>query len=275
MHLEFAYTHSSFRSNYAGGIGDQDVLPLAADFNQPTAFFGHSSQDRKHLISLATSFEVRRARLSLIGHFASPLPQTLFLPASNLPGEIFRTDAGGDGAFGGQSTTGNDSYGDILPGTNIGAFGRSVKAGNLNSTIDNYNSTSGGQLTPAGRALVSAGLLSTAQMQQLGATLPSIQLAPPNNAGLSWLRTFDLMLSFPMKVGDRLSFEPQVSAFNIFNSANFDSPGARLGGILNGLPGEANGTATTERATNRVLPGAGVFGQGVPRQLEVGVRIRF
>jgi hypothetical protein len=275
MHVEVAYTHSSFRSNVAGGIGDQDLLPLAVDFNHPTAFFGSAAQDRKHLFSLATTFEVKRARLSLIGHFASPLPQTLFLPASKLPGEIFRTDVTGDGAFGGQSATGNNSYGDILPGTNIGAFGRAVKPGNLNTAIENYNSSSAGQLSPAGRALVSAGLLSTAQLQQLGATLPNVQMAPPNNAGLSWLRTLDLMLSFPIKVGDRLRFEPQVSAFNILNYANFDSPGARLGGILNGLPGEANGTSTTERITNRVLPGSGVFSQAVPRQVEVGIRIVF
>jgi Carboxypeptidase regulatory-like domain len=275
MHLDLAYTHSSFRSNVAGGIGDQDLLPLAADFNHPTAFFGSSSQDRKHLFSLATTFEVRRARLSLVGHFASPLPQTLFLPASNLPGEIFRTDATGDGAFGGQTETGNNSFGDILPGTNIGAFGRSVKAGDLNKTIQNYNSTSAGQPTSAGRALVSAGLLSTAQLQQLGATLPNVQSAPPGNASLSWLRTFDLMLSFPLKVGDRLTLEPQVSAFNILNYANFDSTGMRLGGILNGLPGEANGTTTSTRTTTRILPGSGVFTQAAPRQVELGVKIIF
>jgi len=275
MHLDLAYTHSSFRSNVAGGIGDQDLLPLAADFNHPTAFFGSSSQDRKHLFSLSTTFEVRRARLSLVGHFASPLPQTLFLPASNQPGEILRTDATGDGAFGGQSDTGNNSFGDILPGTNIGAFGRSVKAGDLNKTIQNYNSSSAGQPTPAGRALVSAGLLSTAQLQQLGATLPNIQAAPPDNVGLSWLRTLDVMLSFPLKVGDRLTLEPQVSAFNALNYANFDSPGMRLGGILNGLPGEANGTTSTIRSTTRILPGSGVFTQAVPRQLEVGIKVTF
>jgi len=275
MHLDLAYTHSSFRSNVAGGIGDQDLLPLAADFNHPTTFFGSASQDRKHLFSLATTFEVKRARLSLVGHLASPLPQTLFLPASNQPGEIFRTDATGDGAFGGQSDTGNNSFGDILPATNIGAFGRAVKAGDLNKTIQNYNSSSAGQPTPAGGALVSAGLLSTAQLQQLGATLPDVQSAPPNNVGLSWLRTFDIMLSFPLKVGDGISLEPRVSAFNVLNYANFDSPGMRLGGILNGLPGEANATTALSRTTTRILPRSGVFTQATPRQVELGIKITF
>ena len=49
--LQFSYTHSSFRSNVAGGLGDQDLLPLAADFNHPTAFFGSASQDRKNQFS--------------------------------------------------------------------------------------------------------------------------------------------------------------------------------------------------------------------------------
>ena len=48
-------------------------------------------------------------------------------PPAALRGEIFRSDITGDGAFGGQSQTGASAYGDILPGTNIGSFGRDVK----------------------------------------------------------------------------------------------------------------------------------------------------
>ena len=119
--LQVSYSHSSFRSNIAGGLSDQDLLPLAADFNHPIAFFGSASQDRKHQVSLASILDIPYgARLGLIAHFASPLPQTLFLPASDgVGGEIFRTDVTGDGAFGGQSQNGASAYGDILPGTNI------------------------------------------------------------------------------------------------------------------------------------------------------------
>ena len=139
--LQFSYTHSSFRSNIAGGLGEQDLLPLAADFNHPTAFFGSASQDRKNQFSLGSVLDLPRGiRLGLIAQVASPLPQTLFLPASGgVPGEIFRTDVTGDGSFGGQSQTGASSYGDILPGTNIGAFGRAVTASKLNTIIQNYN----------------------------------------------------------------------------------------------------------------------------------------
>src|SRR5205814_3089563 len=36
--VQISYTHASFRNNVAGGLGEQDLLPLAADFNHPTAF---------------------------------------------------------------------------------------------------------------------------------------------------------------------------------------------------------------------------------------------
>jgi len=269
--LQISYTHASFRSNVSAG---QDLLPLAADFNHPTAFFGSSEQDRKHQFSLAAIMDLPHAlRLGFIGRFASPLPQTMYIPSSNLPGEIFRSDTTGDGAFGGQSLTGNTSYGDIVG--NIGSFGRATKASNLNSAIKAFDSNFAGGLTPAGNALVAANLLTGSQVQALGATIPNIPGPPPGNVGSAWLRSFDLTLAWPLKLGDRFTFEPGVSAFNLLNLANFDGPGNRLGGILNGNPGEANGTTASNRFATRVGPGSGVFTLGAPRQVEFGVKISF
>ena len=53
--LQFSYTHASFRSNIAGGIGDQDLLPLAADFNHPTAYLA------PHRRTASTSFPWARS----------------------------------------------------------------------------------------------------------------------------------------------------------------------------------------------------------------------
>jgi hypothetical protein len=275
--LQFSYTHSSFRSNLAGGLGDQDLLPLAADFNHPTAFFGSASQDRKNQFSAASVLDLPRGlRLGLIANVASPLPQSLFLPASGgVPGEIFRTDVTGDGAFGGQSQTGASSYGDILPGTNIGAFGRAVKLNNLNTIIGNYNTNFADQLTPAGVAVVNAGLLSRSQLQQLGGDLPSIANPLPGAVNLGWLRTFDVTLSRPFRMGDRFVVEPSISAFNVLNFANFDGPGNRLSGVLNGAAGSINGTSAEDRVANRVGPGSGVYTLGAPRQIQFGVRLTF
>jgi len=275
--LQFSYTHASFRSNTAGGLGDQDLLPLAADFNHPTAYFGSASQDRKHQFSLGSVLDLPRGiRLGLLAQLASPLPQTLFLPASGgVGGEIFRTDVGGDGSFGGQSQSGSDAYGDILPGTNIGAFGRAVSGSKLNTVIQNYNANFGDRPTLAGQALVNAGLLSRTQLLQLGADSPTVAAAPADNVSLEWLRTVNLTLARPFKFGDRFVLEPSVSAFNVFNFANFDGPANRLSGALNGTAGSVNGTVASERATNRIGPGSGVFSLGAPRQFEFGVRLTF
>ena len=37
--------------------------------------------------------------------------------------------------------------------------------------------------------------------------------------------------------------EPSISAFNVLNFANFDGPGNRLSGVLNGAVGSINGTS--------------------------------
>src|SRR5207245_10146187 len=98
---------------------------------------------------------------------------------------------------------------------------------------------------------------------------------PPGKVGLSWVRSLDLTLAWQLKLGERFTFEPTVSAFNLFNLANCDGPGNKLGGILNGGAGEVNGTTAANRFATRTGPGSGVFTLGAPRQVEFGVRISF
>ena len=271
--FQFAYSHTSFRSNYSNDLGDQDVLPLAADFNHPTAFFGNVPFDRHHQVSFSSIANLPfGARLAAIGYFASAQPQTLFLPSSNQPGEIFRSDTTGDGSFGGVSLNGNGS-GDILPGYNIGAYGLTYSSGALNTIIQNYNGAFAGKLTPAGSALVTTGLFSSTQLTALGATVPTLQLAPPNQFTPRLFKNLDLRFSWPVRFKDRFTVEPQVAAFNIFNFANYDAPGYRLSGVLNGASGSINGQIPA--GTNRVGLGSGVFSLGAPRQLEFGLKVSF
>ena len=297
VNFQLSYALSSFKSNvpYGNGIGDQDFLPLAASFTSPTSFFGPASQDRTHQISFGTIFDTwRGARISFIGHFDSPFAQSLWLPSgAGTSGEIFRTDVNGDGEFGGASQTSNNGYGDILPGTQVGAFGRDVSPGDLNKVINSYLTNSAGQLTPAGQALVTANLFTTSQLQTLGAVTPGacdangnpinttqpscIALAPNGNVGLGWLKSFDLTFAWPIRIKERFTIEPSVSAFNIFNFANFDGPANKLLGILNNGTSSAfvNGATSTNRGSNRIGVGSGVFASGAPRQMEFGLKFSF
>ncbi len=56
------------------------------------------------------------------------------LPVSGLPGGIFQTDLTGDGTGGGDAIS-NGGVGDLLPGTNVGGFGRSFGINGLNQRI--------------------------------------------------------------------------------------------------------------------------------------------
>jgi hypothetical protein len=182
----------------------------------------------------------------------------------------------GDGSGDGSGVYTN---GDLVPGTKIGAFGRSVSAGDLASFITNYNSTKAGQATPAGQTLISNGLFSLAQLQALGGVLPKLAVPPAGQVGLGWLKTFDLKFSYPWKARENLRVEPSVSIFNAFNMSNYDLPGNALNGVLNlqgdtTTTGSVNNTTAATRTT-RVLPGSGVFDLGAPRVVEFGLKLTF
>jgi hypothetical protein len=280
LNLQVSYALSRFESNTpttGAQIGDQDFLAVASDFNNPSRYFGPSGSDRTHQVSFGAIFDLAKAgRVSFIGHFDSPLPLTVYIPnVAGEPGNIFRTDFNGDGYFGSESVAGSSPFGDILPGTNIGSFGRSVSTSGLTSVINNYNANFSGHVTPAGQALVSAGLMTQAQLISLGAVMPTIQTPPPGNVGLGWLKTFDITYAYPIRIKERFSVEPSISAFNLFNFANFDSSNNKLGAILDGAPGDANGTTAENRFSTRTGVGSGVFTLGGPRQMEFSLKVTF
>lgn len=281
MNLQISYALSRFENNVptaanAGQVfGDQDFLNNAVDFDNPNHFMGPASQDRTHQLSFGPIFFLPTGlRVSFIGHIDSPLPKTLFLPeegGGGESGEIFRTDVTGDG-----------TVGDVVPGSNVGDFGRNISPSSLNTFINKYDATSAGQLTPAGQALVSAGLFTSGQLTSLGAVTPNIVDAPAGNAGMGWLKSVDFGLAWDLKVKERFTLQPSFTAFNIFNFANFDGPTGQLDGKLDGTPGSVNGTTgfastcgTTCRASDRTGPGSGVFSLGAPREIEFGLRVIF
>ena len=267
-----SYTLSRFDAQ----AQDQDFVNNAADFNNPLMYFGPSGLDRTDQVSVGAVMDLPGAtRFALTTHWDTAAPLTLTLPQSGNPGEIFLSDVTGDG-----------TVGDPVPGSNVGSFGRSIKASDLNAFIANYNSTAAGKLTPAGQALVSAGLFTQAQLTSLGAVTPTLALAPAGQVGVAPIFTFDAHVSWELRLSrvlhalpERVVLEPQIALFNVFNYQNHDPFGNELSGVLNGSIGSANGTTAHGPLgrSNLVTPGSssGVNWYAVPRQAEFGVKLQF
>lgn len=290
MNFQIAYSLSRFEnpmgfqgstppSNPAAS-NDQDFVLTASDNDQPLRYMGPSLLDRTHQFSFGGSFDVPAGfRFGMIAHFYSPLSSPAVVGNTGNLGDIFQTDF-----------TGSGIGSNPLPGTKNGAFMRSFGLGGLNAAINNYNTTTANQATPAGLMLVSSGLFSLTQLQTIGAVAPSLANAPADQLTFPWLKAFDFRLSWVHKFADRYTIEPNVGIFNIFNFANFNLPPGMISGWLSQTcalcsPGASsiNTTHTTIQAgetgpesnTFRVGNGTGVFGLGSPRVIEWGLRFSF
>ena len=289
--LAVSYTYSKYQSNVAaadGSGGDFSLLSRAEDYINPhVGHFGSSGLDRRNMFTFAPTLDFPRGpRLSIITQLASPLELSARLPqldGGGVAGEIFRTDATGDG-----------TVGDLLPGTTVGGLG-GYSGNDLSKAIGVYNTNYAGRLTSAGAQLVNAQLFTSPQLSKLSAVYPFV-CAGPNQPGCpavpghvaqaTWLKTIDMRLSWPFRVGERVRIEPNVAAFNVFNFANFGGAGGQLNGVLDGSPGSSlnsasspgtcgNSNAFCTSRLDRILPGSGTYGLGAPRQVEFGVKVIF
>jgi hypothetical protein len=273
--FQVSYSYSNF-SNTGGaqltgtsGDSDQDFVLQAADYNNPGKYYGPALLDRTHQISFGGYTDVPLGfRLAIIGHFYSPLSSAIVAPATGDPGvDMFQSDFTGDG-----------TTGDPLPGTHFGQFDRGTNAAGLVKMIDQYNTNVAGTPTPAGAALVSAGLMSVTQLQALGGVAQPIPAAPAGQVDFNWLKTLDLKVSWRHTFRDRFTIEPNVGFYNLFNFSNFNLPPNTMAGILNGPgSGAINGTSRADGSLDqfRVGNGTGVYALGAQRQIEAGLRFIF
>jgi hypothetical protein len=286
--FQVSYTLSRFISQ----VQDQGFTDVAVDNDNPTRFRGPNALDRKHQISFAGTFDLPfYTRLSLIGHFYSPLPQNLELPELTNGGEIFATDwlGAGLGAAGAPEP---------VPGTRIGQFEHGTDINNLQSVITSYNHNFAGTLTPAGQCLVAnsasnnpfpcpglisgSAVMTPTDMSALGWVMPTLDSLAPQAVGIPWLKSMDLKVSWPYKLKDRVTIEPSASVFNIFNFQNAfpagNLPSASLVPGQNGLlaPNVIGGVMPgSSLAPFRTSFQSGTYALGAPRQFEFGLRISF
>ncbi len=277
--FEVSYTYSHSGSTSGSNSGDGFFTTNPFNFDNATQFYGPSGLDRRHMLAFGGTFQFKYGlRTALSAQFYSAPPSSLFLDQEDgAPGDIFRTDIYGSG----QTTA------KLAPDLDPGAYMRSVGPKSLNNYITKFNSKWAGQLTPAGQALVAAGLFTQAQLVQLGAAIPAIQAVPTGTAiGNSDYKNLDTTFSYPVRLhwlGESASLEPAVTIYNIANFANFGNYGNQVSGILGdttrtvpNLSSYINGPSNfTTRDVVRTQRGSGANDIGGPRTMEFALRLNF
>jgi hypothetical protein len=278
--FQISYSLSRIVSGNAGTNPADQFFAGSAPFNNddPNRYLGRSPLDHTNELSFGGNLGIKYGlNVAMIGHFFSAPATSLTLDAtSGATAQIFQTDVDGDG-----------TTGDLVPGTNVGYYEHQVKGANLNTIIKNYNATSAGQPTPAGQALISAGLFTQQQLFKLGGVQQAIAAAPSNPLSNAALRTFDLSANYPIKFSrlrEGMSLVPGVAVYNVFNMSNFEAipgiVGNATGVLLNtndaGTPGYYNGP-NNQAVLNqgRTTRNSGTFDQGGPRTTEFQLKLNF
>jgi hypothetical protein len=279
--MQISYNLSRIITNSKGGSNQFFGGYGAWDNDCTSCVMGRNGQDHTQMLSLATSFTVKYGpQLALVGHFFSAAPSDLQTPSSGFnpagnettAGAIFKSDLNGDG-----------TTGDLMPGTEPGDYMHRIKGKKLGDLINTWNTQYAGKVTPAGQALIDAGLMTAAQLHGLGGVtqklLPMQSPSPIQNPAT---RTFDASFRYPIgslnRFREGLVITPTVTVYNAFNMANY--------GTFSGLADTTsdlsntylNGTNTFDRLSQaRTLRGTGngTYDQGGPRTMEFSLRLDF
>src|SRR5206468_7217434 len=162
---------------------------------------------------------------------------------------------------------------DPLPGVNVGQFGRGVGSlKQLNQIVDAFNQNYAGKLTPAGKALVSAGLFTEAQLVRLSAMIPKIDPVPDGNPD-PWHKVIatDLRVTRPVAIKENWRISPFADIINLFNHApmaSYTGLGATFGSLNFNYAAAAPGQRLPDlRVRQGRLNGL--------RQVQVGIRLDF
>ncbi len=274
--LQVSYSLSRIVSSSAAGSGDQFFNNGPWDYDNPNEYIGRSGLDHTNELSFGGNVDVKYGlTVGVIGHFFSAPPSNLTLDnLSGNPGEIFRTDVTGDG-----------TTGDLVPGTLPGDYEHRYKAGNLNNLINNYNAVHANQPTPAGQALINAGLFTPSQLLAANGVQQTIALVPTHAVSNPALRTLDVNAGYPIRLSrirEGLSVVPGVAMYNVANLSNFNNLTGTLantntaGGLVGTTDDFLNGPNTPAvHDSQRVQRASGTFAQGAPRTTEFSLKVNF
>jgi hypothetical protein len=278
--FQVSYNFSRIVSSTGSGTAGDQFFASAVPFNNddPNRYIGRSPLDQTNQLSFGGSLGIKYGlQVAMIAHFFSAPARSLTLDAlSGTTGQIFQTDVDGDG-----------TTGDLVPGTNPGYYEHQIKGGNLNTLINNYNATQAGQPTPAGQALIAAGLFTQGQLTALNGVQQPIAAAPSNPLNNAATRTFDLSANYPIRLSrfrEGLSVVPGVAVYNVFNMSNFNPipniVGGATGTLLNqgdaGTQGYYNGPSDqTTLNQARIVRNSGTYDQGGPRTTEFQLKVNF
>ncbi|PYS86590.1 MAG: hypothetical protein DMF62_15370 [Acidobacteria bacterium] len=266
--MTYTLAYALSRNESTAGSVRPEFIANTQDNRHYNSAYGPNGLDRTHNLTISASLDlIGGFRLDQIYRLQTAPPVSLFLPQVGGANAIFRADVNGDGGVGsGAPRT------DLLPGTNIGDFGRRItNLDALNQYIVRYNNDYAGRLTPHGQRLVTAGLFSEAQLIALGAVTPTIALVPLSNPNPFETRfNADMKLSRPIRFGsnERFEIEPSWSVFNVFNNNAYGTYGGLTGGF-----GSLNYdySSTGDRADLAESRGL-IFRR---RQMQFGIRFTF
>jgi hypothetical protein len=237
-------------------------------------YFGLNAFSLRHIVGTGVLMDLPGGvGLNLGMSFSSRAPASLTVPAlGGISGAnaLFTTDLNGDGGIATTPRT------DLLPGLRNGNWGRGVSSiGELNNLIVAYNSTVAGHLTPAGQALVAAGIFTEAQLVALKAVSPIIPLVPGTNRTpfASDPFNFTMRVSRPIKIENayvvhNLTIEPYLDIFNLFNYRGVGAYSG-LGAGFGSLNFDYQNTGRVQEEQN-----ARGFAYG-PRTIQLGFRVSF
>jgi hypothetical protein len=235
--VDYTISYALAKAEATSGSGRQEFITnTTRNGSRYNNDFGPTGNDRTHLFGAGLIIgTIGGFNLNPTFRFVSAPPLTLNVPFSDSfagANNIFTTDLNGDGG------AGTSARGDKLPGTQIGDFGSNIGSwGELNRIISTFNSTYAGTITPHGQRLLQAGLVTEAQLRSLRGFVKSIPLVPESNPWPFQGRfSTDLRVTRAIRIKERISIEPYLEVFNLFNN----TPKGTYGGLNQNVFGNLN-----------------------------------